>query len=151
MRVFPRSIKLPLDVSVQCSQEANTRHHGRAVEFDDQEQGFDRGLPLLEILLGLGKLLDIVRGVFEVTSWRPWGRGMGSSKTRDQSAMMQPGRANVGAAMIAHGAEHRVAHSNLEIIIVASPGSFFLFGLRCYEFRANFFAVDPGEFATTVC
>jgi hypothetical protein len=31
---------------------------------------------------------------------------MGSSKARDQSAMMQPGRANVGAAMIAHGAEH---------------------------------------------
>jgi hypothetical protein len=25
---------------------------------------------------------------------------------RAQSAMMQPGRANVGAAMIAHGAEH---------------------------------------------
>jgi hypothetical protein len=44
---------------------------------------------------------------------------MGSSKARDQSAMMQPGWANVGAAMIAHGAEHRVAHSNLEIIIVA--------------------------------
>src|SRR5216684_2085823 len=38
--------------------------------------------------------------------WRPRGRGMGSSKARDQSAMMQPGRANVGAAMIAHGAEH---------------------------------------------
>jgi probable addiction module antidote protein len=33
------------------------------------------------------------------------------------------------------------AHSNLEIIIVASPGSFFLFGPCCYEFRANLFAV----------
>ena len=33
-------------------------------------------------------------------------RTIGSSKARDQSAMMQPGRANVGAAMIAHGAEH---------------------------------------------
>jgi hypothetical protein len=31
---------------------------------------------------------------------------MGSSKARDQSAMMQTGRANVGAAMIAHGAKH---------------------------------------------
>jgi len=31
------------------------------VEFDNQERGFYRGLPLLEILLGLGKLLDIVR------------------------------------------------------------------------------------------
>jgi hypothetical protein len=64
--------------------------------------------------------------------------------------MMQRGRASVGSSMIAHGAEHRVAHSNLEIIIVASSGSFFLFGLCCYEFRANFFAVDPGELATTV-
>jgi hypothetical protein len=37
---------------------------------------------------------------------RPRTRTIGSSKARDQSAMMQPGRANVGAAMIAHGAEH---------------------------------------------
>ena len=44
----------------------------------------------------------------------------------------------------------RGAHSNLEIIIVASSGSFFLFGLCCYEFRTNFFAVDPSELATTV-
>ena len=28
-------------------------HHGRAVELDDQEQGLYRGLPLLEMLLGL--------------------------------------------------------------------------------------------------
>jgi len=77
MRVFPRSIKLPLDVSVQCSQQANTRHHGRAVEFDDQEQGFDRGLPLLEILLGLGKLLDIVPSVFEGNDLATAGQGNG--------------------------------------------------------------------------
>src|SRR5258705_6513413 len=39
--------------------------------------------------------------------WRPRGRGMGSSKARDQlDAMMQPGRANVGAAVIAPGAGH---------------------------------------------
>jgi hypothetical protein len=46
--------------------------------------------------------------------------------------------------------EMRGAHSNFEIIMVASPGSFFLFGLCCYDFCANFFAVDPGELATTV-
>src|SRR3981189_2453415 len=38
---------------------------GRAVGLADKEQGFDCGLPLLEILLGLGELLDIVRGVLE--------------------------------------------------------------------------------------
>ena len=51
----------------------------RAVELDDQEQGFYRGLPLLEILLGLGKLLDIVRGVLEGDErptlwWNDWAR-----------------------------------------------------------------------------
>jgi len=65
MRVFTRWIKLPLDVPVQRSQDADARHHGGPVELDDQEQGFDRGLPLLEQLFGLGKLLDIVRGVLE--------------------------------------------------------------------------------------
>jgi hypothetical protein len=38
------------------------RHHGGPVEFD-QQQDFYRGLPLLEILLGLGKLLNKVGGV----------------------------------------------------------------------------------------
>jgi hypothetical protein len=77
MRVFPRGIKLPLDVSVQCSQQANTRHHGRAVEFDDQEQGFYRGLPLLEMLFCLGKLLDIVGGVLEGDELATAGQGNG--------------------------------------------------------------------------
>ena len=54
MRVFTRWIKLPLDVPVQRSQDADARHHGGPVELDDQEQGFDRGLPLLEQLFGLG-------------------------------------------------------------------------------------------------
>ena len=49
---------------------------------------------------------DPARASLRVMSWRPRGRGFGSSKARDQSAMTQPGRANVGAAMIAHGAEH---------------------------------------------
>jgi hypothetical protein len=77
---------------------------GRAVEFDYQERRFDRGLPFLEILLGLGNFWIWFAASLRVTSWRPRGRGMGSSKARDQSAMMQPGQPNVGAAMIAHGA-----------------------------------------------
>ncbi len=49
-----------------------------------RSRGFDRGLPLLEILLGLGKLLDIIRGVLEGYELATAGRGMGSSKGRDQ-------------------------------------------------------------------
>jgi hypothetical protein len=45
MRV--RGIKLPHEASVQRSQHADARHHGRAVELDDQKQGFDRSLPLV--------------------------------------------------------------------------------------------------------
>ena len=65
MRVFARRIKHALDVAVQCPQHADASHHGRAVEFDDQEQRFYRGLPLIEILLGIGELLDIFGSVFE--------------------------------------------------------------------------------------
>jgi hypothetical protein len=43
--VFARRIKHPLDVSVQRPHHANARHHGRAAELDDLEQGLDRGLP----------------------------------------------------------------------------------------------------------
>jgi len=65
MFVLARRIEHPLDVPVESPQHADARHHGGPVELDDQEQGFDRGLPLLEQLFGLGKLLDIVRGVLE--------------------------------------------------------------------------------------
>ena len=63
----------PLDVAV--SMLADARHHGRAVEFDNQEQGFYRSPPLLEILLGLGKLLDIVGGVLERDELTTAGQG----------------------------------------------------------------------------
>src|SRR5882724_2485623 len=49
----------------------------RAALLPDQEQGFYRGLPLLEILLGLGKLLDIVGGVFEGGELATAGQGNG--------------------------------------------------------------------------
>src|SRR5712664_4033855 len=44
---------------------ADARHHGGPVELDDQEQGFDRGLPLLEQLFGLRKIGDVSASVFE--------------------------------------------------------------------------------------
>ena len=58
--------------------------HHRPAALGHHDQGFNRGLPLLEILLGLGKLLDIVRGVLEGDELAAAGRGMGSSKARDQ-------------------------------------------------------------------
>jgi hypothetical protein len=63
MRVFARRIEHPLDVAVQCPHDADAHHHGRPVELDDQEQGFDSGLPfLLAILLSLRQFHDVVGG-----------------------------------------------------------------------------------------
>ena len=59
----PRRIEYPLDLSVQCPQHASARHHGRAVEFDDQEQGLYRGLPRIKILFGLRQAGDVVAGI----------------------------------------------------------------------------------------
>jgi len=58
-----RGIKLPNVAAVQCPHDADARHHGRPVELDDQQHGFDRGLSLVEILFGLGKLHDVVGGM----------------------------------------------------------------------------------------
>ena len=44
MRVFAIGIEHPFDVAVQGSHDADTRKHRRAIEFDDQEQGFDRNV-----------------------------------------------------------------------------------------------------------
>jgi hypothetical protein len=57
------------------------RHHGRAVELDDQEHGFDRGLPLLDILLGLGKFLDVVAGILEGDELATTGKGKSVRRT----------------------------------------------------------------------
>jgi hypothetical protein len=60
--------------------------------------------PILRVALtsGLNALLvfrfNALKGDELVASWQ----GKGSSTARDQSAMMQPRRADVGAAMIAH-------------------------------------------------
>jgi hypothetical protein len=54
-------VELANIVAVQCPQDADTRHHGRP-PFGDQEQNLDRGLPFLELLFGVGQLLDIFAG-----------------------------------------------------------------------------------------
>jgi hypothetical protein len=54
MVVFATGIEYALDVSVQCLHDADARHHRRpAVTFGDQDQDFNRSLPLLDLLFGL--------------------------------------------------------------------------------------------------
>jgi hypothetical protein len=74
MRVFAIGIELTHDIWVQRPHEAYARHHGRAAVFDDQEHRFDRGLPLRELLFGLGKLLDIFGGNLESDELAPAGQ-----------------------------------------------------------------------------
>jgi hypothetical protein len=101
MRVFTRWIKLPLDVSVQRSQHADARHHRRAVEFNDEKQGFNRGLPFLEQLLSLRQAGDVIAGIaqsHELTPTRQQDRiiertGPGGSELRscDQLSAFRDG------------------------------------------------------------
>jgi hypothetical protein len=59
MRVLAIGIELTHGGTVQCPHDADAREHRWAVMFDDQEHRLDRGLSLLELLFGLGQLLDI--------------------------------------------------------------------------------------------
>ena len=86
MRVFARLVKHSLDIPIERLQHSDTRHHGRAPEFDDEKQGLDRCLPLLEILLGLRKLLDIVRGIAQSHLLAPTRRQDKIVKGRSQVA-----------------------------------------------------------------
>jgi hypothetical protein len=100
MRVFARRIKHPLDVPIECPHHSNARHHGGAIELDDQEQGLDRGLPFLKMLLDLGKLLDVFGGVLE----------------RNELATARQGNGIVeGAKPISHDAIIRGIGSSLKI------------------------------------
>jgi hypothetical protein len=56
VRVLTIGIEYSLDVPIQRPHDADARKHRRAVIVDDQEHRFDRGLPFLEVLFGLGVL-----------------------------------------------------------------------------------------------
>ena len=56
--------------------------HHRPAALGRHDQRLDRGLPLREILLGLGKLLDIVRGVLERDELATAGQGNGILRKR---------------------------------------------------------------------
>ena len=68
MRLLVRGVKRPLNVSVQCSHDADACHHGRAGVLYNQRHGFDRGLPFRDLLFGRRQLLDMFYGVLKVTS-----------------------------------------------------------------------------------
>ncbi len=71
---------------------ANARHHRGAVEFDNRERGFYPGLPLLEILLGLGALLDVFGGVLEGDDLATTGQGNGIVELRFQPVALSASR-----------------------------------------------------------
>jgi hypothetical protein len=71
---------------------ANARHHRGAVEFDNRERGFYHGLPLLEILLGLGALLDVFGGVLEGDDLATTGQGNGIVELRFQPVALSATR-----------------------------------------------------------
>jgi hypothetical protein len=62
VRIFAIGIKHALDVACH----ADPSEHRRAADRRDQDQRLHRGgLPLLELLVGLGQLLDVSGGVLE--------------------------------------------------------------------------------------
>jgi hypothetical protein len=84
MRVLASRIERPHDVAVQSPRDADARHHGQAVMFDEQVHRFDRGLPLRELPFGLRRFWINLAASSRVTSWRPRGSGIGSSNARFQ-------------------------------------------------------------------
>ncbi len=107
MSVFAIRIERPFDAAVQRPQDPDTQMHQKVAALGGADQATDRGLPLVELLVGLRKLHDVSAGVLEGDELAPSGSGIGSSNGRFQPrSAMQPRRANVGAAMIAHCAEH---------------------------------------------
>ena len=65
MMVFPVRIEHALNVSVQCSHDADPGEHRRATGFSDQDQDLHRGLPFGGGVLGLRRLGDLVAGILE--------------------------------------------------------------------------------------
>lgn len=73
MLVFARRVKHALDVPVDRSHDADAREQRWPVLFCDQQQRFQRGLPFVGIVFGLGQLGDVRGGVTERDHWFPAG------------------------------------------------------------------------------
>jgi hypothetical protein len=65
MLLLARRIELPHDMPVQRSHDADARHLVGLLCSTTRGQRFERGLPFLELLFGLRKLLDIFGGNLE--------------------------------------------------------------------------------------
>jgi hypothetical protein len=63
--VLPIRIKHALNVSVQCSHDADAREHRRASQFRDQQKRLHRGLPFVRVVFCLGQLGDVVASILE--------------------------------------------------------------------------------------
>jgi hypothetical protein len=83
VRLFPIGLEFADIVPVKRPHHADPGEHRRHAT-RDEHQGLHRVLPFRRGMLGLRKLGDVVAGVLEVTSWRPPGRSIGSSKGRFQ-------------------------------------------------------------------
>jgi hypothetical protein len=73
---FPQCVSLRSGLNVRSTfrfnaLNANAGHHGGPAKLDDQEQGFYRGLPLLEILLGLRQACDVVASIAQSRELAP--------------------------------------------------------------------------------
>jgi hypothetical protein len=84
MMLFARRIEHALAVAIQRSHDADPRQHRRAVALGTEQQCLGRRLPFRRLVLGLGQLRDVASGIFSVTSARPLGTRIGSSKARSQ-------------------------------------------------------------------
>jgi hypothetical protein len=84
MKLFARRFEHALAEAVQRSHDADPRQHRRAVALGTEQQCLGRRLPFRRLVLGLGQLRDVASGIFSVTSARPLGTRIGSSKARSQ-------------------------------------------------------------------
>jgi hypothetical protein len=69
---------------IQRPHDANARQHSVAAMLGDQHQRLDRRELCRRIVLALVQLRDVVAGTAQLRRSPPSGRGMGSSKVRDQ-------------------------------------------------------------------
>ena len=59
MRILPRRVELPLDMTVERPHHADPGEHRRATALSNQQERFQRGLPFGGIVFDLGELGDV--------------------------------------------------------------------------------------------
>jgi hypothetical protein len=64
-------LKRPFDTAVQRPQHGDTRMHHVVAIFGGADQTFDRGLPFLKLLRGLGQACDVAGGIAQSKQLAP--------------------------------------------------------------------------------